>query len=194
MIKDLAKKRDNFMFARDSTHQKNDKSEKPEGKSEKPQVNKSHHQGLQEGLSPETFRQIWRSKGKLKGGWCPYCVQGIHGPKDCWYLNPKKRPAMWRGSTSIWKYTSPTANLAANNSKDDEMAKPTASFIGAAVDTSLSSQDWIVDSGCSKSVSGSLNDFNDYHPWSPNDKPYQYGSVAGVSGHTEGWGTVKLEL
>lgn len=45
--------------------------------------------------------------------------RGVHVQKDCWYLNPDKRPEGWKCSTSNWKF-SPTSVVQVAATLDDD--------------------------------------------------------------------------
>lgn len=84
-----------------------------------------------------------------------------------------------------------------DDDSEDDLTQHTA-FSGSAftglITTPTTTHKWIMDSGCSQSISANLDEFDEYHAWMSTDKPYGYGLSSGTPGSTLGWGYVVLTL
>jgi uncharacterized membrane protein YgcG len=133
-------------------------------------------------------------------GFCSFCGFGPHTAKQCFYLaeNPD---CEWDLPTSCW-----SLSVALREQKDSKgrallaiemptVENQTITVIDAA--TSFSAEKagddgWLLDSGATKSITGNINDFVEYHQWEVGQTEYSYSDVHGKLTKSSGWGMLLI--
>ncbi|KAJ5138857.1 uncharacterized protein N7515_003705 [Penicillium bovifimosum] len=112
---------------------------------------------------------------------CAFCGFGPHAAKKCAYLNENPPPS-WEPSGNLWAYSKAIQRAQRNTKGQSNMVVAAASSVDRT-------NDWLLDTGSSKTLTHDLGDFQTYQTDHP-DLAYVYKDYSGKTVVTLGHGEI----